>query len=111
MPYINQESRNMLASDIAGLCVTIDAVMSKDGSTARAGTLNYVVSTLLDLYYPDGSKYDDYNSAVGVLECIKLELYRRIVGKYEDLKIVQNGDVYRVKQEVKENREGGCCGS
>jgi len=33
---------------------------------------------------------------VGVLECAKLELYRRIAAPYEDEKIVETGDVYTV---------------
>jgi hypothetical protein len=38
-------------------------------------------------------KYFNYNRAVGVLECIKLEFYRRMVGPYEDTKIRESGDV------------------
>jgi broad-specificity NMP kinase len=38
-------------------------------------------------------KYHKYNAAVGVLECAKLELYRRLVSGYEDTKIIENGDV------------------
>jgi len=37
--------------------------------------------------------YQTYNDVIGVLECIKQELYRRFVSKYEDLKIKQNGDI------------------
>ena len=33
-------------------------------------------------------------SASGALECAKLEFYRRVVSKYEDQKILDNGDVY-----------------
>jgi len=40
-------------------------------------------------------KYDDYNTLIGVLENIKLELYRRKIIPYEDIKIKENGDVYR----------------
>jgi hypothetical protein len=42
------------------------------------------------LYPP---KYFNYNRAIGVLECIKLEFYRRMVGPYEDIKIKEAGDV------------------
>ena len=31
-----------------------------------------------------------------MLECAKLELYRRVAAPYEDEKIDQNGDVYDV---------------
>jgi len=33
-------------------------------------------------------------TVTGVLECAKLELYRRIAAPYEDTKIEENGDVY-----------------
>jgi len=31
---------------------------------------------------------------VGVLECAKMELYRRVAAPYEDKKKEENGDVY-----------------
>ena len=31
---------------------------------------------------------------MGALECAKLELYRRVAAPYEDVKIMENGDVY-----------------
>ena len=37
---------------------------------------------------------DELNAAIGVLECAKLELYRRVVAMYEDGKIKENGDVF-----------------
>jgi len=33
------------------------------------------------------------NDAIGALEGAKLELYRRVISKYEDKKIMENGDV------------------
>jgi hypothetical protein len=38
------------------------------------------------------------DEVVGVLECAKLEIYRRIAAPYEDKKIVENGDVYTVNK-------------
>ena len=61
----------------------------------NAGELNYVITTLLIGYlHSKGLSYQNINEVVGVLECAKQELYRRVVGKYEDQKIAQNGDVY-----------------
>jgi hypothetical protein len=37
------------------------------------------------------------NEAIGVLECAKLELYRRVAAPYEDEKIAESGDVYTVR--------------
>jgi hypothetical protein len=41
-------------------------------------------------------RYAHLNEAVGVLECAKLELYRRIAAPYEDDKRSETGDVYDV---------------
>jgi len=30
---------------------------------------------------------------IGVLECVKQEFYRRKVAPYEDIKIIENGDI------------------
>ncbi len=38
--------------------------------------------------------YADYNEVIGVLECVKLELYRKVISKYEDKKEKKNGTVY-----------------
>jgi len=45
---------------------------------------------LIGVYPP---KYFNYNRAMGVLESCKLEFYRRFVGRYEDKKIKENGDI------------------
>jgi hypothetical protein len=55
------------------------------------GELNYVVTKILKGVYP--LKYYHLNKAIGVLECIKLEFYRRVAAPYEDIKIKESGDV------------------
>jgi hypothetical protein len=37
--------------------------------------------------------YTNINAVIGVLECVKLELYRRLAASYEDKKVVENGDI------------------
>jgi hypothetical protein len=39
-------------------------------------------------------RYAHLNEAIGVLECAKLELYRRIAAPYEDRKMGETGEVY-----------------
>jgi len=39
-------------------------------------------------------KYSNLNELIGVLECAKLELYRRVAAPYEDEKALINGDVF-----------------
>jgi len=36
------------------------------------------------------------NEVIGVLECAKLELYRRVAAPYEERKRIENGEVYAV---------------
>lgn len=86
MPYIKQDRRNELDSAIENLA---DLVKRTD---QRAGDLNYTITSLLKQVFGE-MRYADHNEAIGVLECIKLEFYRRRTAPYEDIKIVQNGDV------------------
>jgi hypothetical protein len=59
------------------------------------GELNFVITDVIDDYLIRmGVTYTSINEVIGVLECAKLELYRRIVAPYEDHKKEQHGDVY-----------------
>lgn len=87
MPYINKNSRDFLDYIIDDL---IGAFNQHDIS--RDGSLNYVISSVINNLYD--TNYTDLNAAIGVLECAKMELYRRVVAPYEDTKIIENGDVY-----------------
>jgi Domain of unknown function (DUF6899) len=60
-----------------------------------AGELNYVLTRACITYLHDhGVTYATFNDIIGALECAKLEMYRRRVSPYENLKIEENGDVY-----------------
>lgn len=83
MPYIKEKARNELDTG------------SRPPETA--GELNYGVTALVDEYLiRKGVSYANINEAIGVLECAKLELYRRIAGPFEDFKRKHNGEVYNV---------------
>lgn len=75
-------------------------IKQKDRSSARvaprtAGELNYKFTDVIDVYLRShGFNYSSVNEVIGALECCKLELYRRIVGPYEDTKVTENGDVF-----------------
>lgn len=60
----------------------------------EAGELNYLVTELIKRYLGNKPNYQRYNDVLGALEGAKLELYRRQVAPYEDVKIGLNGDVY-----------------
>lgn len=59
------------------------------------GELNFQITSLMAAYLAHhGTSYATINDIVGAVEGAKLEFYRRIVGPYENTKIVANGDVY-----------------
>jgi len=80
MPYIKQEDR-------LGVSVMIPET---------PGELNYLLTRVIQDYIDErgGVSYTIINEVVGVLECAKLELYRRVAAPYEDEKCDENGDVY-----------------
>ena len=88
MPYIINTQREKIDTKIAELISAIESLPKSD----RAGILNYTFSSMIDKLY--GLKYSEINEAVGVLECIEQEYYRRVAAPYEDTKIEQNGDVF-----------------
>jgi hypothetical protein len=81
MPYIPQDDRTRIDGG---------------GAPSTAGELNYAVTKLVDawLVRKGGVRYAHLNEAIGVLECAKLELYRRLAAPYEDDKMRESGDVY-----------------
>jgi hypothetical protein len=79
MPYIPLVARERLA---------------ETASPLNAGELNYYLTvTCLEYLDEQGHNYTNYNTVIGALECAKLELYRRQVVPYEEIKITENGDV------------------
>ena len=88
MPYIKAEERKAYDEMLEELTRLLRNVPTE----SLDGHLNYIVTVLLKrLYAP---RYFNYNRAIGVLECVKQEFYRRVVAEYENEKIKENGDVY-----------------
>lgn len=88
MPYINTEEREQLDMFIADLSTALS------DSQDTAGNLNYTVTKLCHSFIDrHGLSYTNVNMLVGMLECAKLELYRRVAAPYETEKVVENGDV------------------
>ncbi len=83
MPYVTQSRRNT------------------NTPPEVAGDLHYDIARLIDAYlFARPGKpfnYQACNDVIGVLACAQAEVYRRIIGPYEDTKIEENGDVYSVK--------------
>ena len=91
MPYIPQEKRTIIDDKMKNIT---DHILHKD-TTTSIGEINYIITSLLNSYINKKQfNYDLCNNIIGVLECAKQELYRRVVAEYEDYKIQENGDVY-----------------
>lgn len=87
MPYIR-------AADKAGLHHILTEINHHEGGLTE-GELNYLLTRCVQSYLNRKSvSYAAYNSAIGALECAKLELYRRKIALYENDKAAVNGDVY-----------------
>lgn len=87
MPYIKPDNRKKYEKILEELVKILKALPPEEID----GELNYVVTKILKEIYP--LRYFHINKAVGVLECIKLEYYRRVAAPYEDSKIKESGDV------------------
>lgn len=90
MPYIDKQFRDQLDP----------TTVSREHLPMHASTpgeLNFQITRLVDRYILEsgGSSYAKINEVVGVLDCAKLEFYRRIATIYEDGKLAQNGDAYQ----------------
>ena len=85
MPYIDPDDQ---------------ARVSERREPRNAGELNYLITTTVDAYLNDPEietvRYARLNEVIGVLECAKLELYRRVVAQYENKKIAKLGDDHDV---------------
>lgn len=84
MPYIKQEDRKKFDIKLNELSNLINS----------DGELNYCVSIIVNkLLNKRGLNYQNLNNLIGSLECIKQEFYRTVVTPYENLKILENGDI------------------
>ena len=87
IPYIKPERRGKYEEVLKELTSILKALAVEEVD----GELNYVMTRILKEVYP--LRYFHLNKAIGVLECIKQEYYRRVAAPYEDIKIRESGDV------------------
>jgi hypothetical protein len=84
MPYIKQKDRPPLKTLAREAADKVEC----------AGDINYFMTEMIHAYIKrKGLKYANVNEVIGAIECMKLELYRKIAAPYEDEKIKENGDV------------------
>jgi ribosomal protein S3AE len=87
LPYIKPENRKKYDKVLKELVTMLKTLPAEEVD----GELNYIITKTLKEIYP--LRYFHINKAIGVLECAKLEFYRRVAAPYEDIKIKESGDV------------------
>lgn len=86
MPYIATDRREKLKEPLLGLLRSLTSLGPSPGD------VNYCVSVILKTFYdPAKHSYHGLNTAIGIVECAKMELYRKLAAPYEDTKEEQNG--------------------
>jgi len=87
MPYIPRIQRPRLDA--------FKTLLKEIEVSLTAGELNYLISSLVHAWLQKKEKigYAEMNEVMGVLECMKLELYRQVISPYEDKKKNDNGSV------------------
>jgi len=90
MPYLTDDARAKIDDHINGI---IDVLVNTDVSVP--GGLNYAICRVADgVTAAKGESYSIYNTLLGSVEAAKLEIYRRMVAPYEDVKCRANGEVF-----------------
>ena len=87
MPYIPNDQRPVLDDKMDDLINHLASLPLEE----QDGALNYTFTRIIRKIYP--RRYRHLNRALGVLSAVTQELYRRVIGPYEDEKIKENGDV------------------
>jgi hypothetical protein len=103
VPYIKQDLRDGLDKSIKKLSEDIANISNSDNIE---GIFNYIISSLLadkGVWSVQKFRYQHYNAMLGVLECVKQEIYRRLVSGYEDDCKMNNGDLSIFYQDTKQD--------
>ena len=83
MPYIEKQDRKQLQQRLPD----------------NAGELAYILSQDVDAYLATHKvNYAKYAEVIGVLETLKLEIFRRFTAPYEDAKHAHNGDAFTFQE-------------
>lgn len=85
MPYITKTDRQLYDVQID------DLVKQLEGHSI--GDINYVFSRIIWKLFNRSRSYGYGNALMGMLMCVAQEFYRRKLSKYEDEKIIANGDL------------------
>ena len=98
MPYLTEDARAKLDTHITALI----EVLLEEGISIPGG-LNYAICRVADgVTAAKGESYSLYNTFLGSVEAAKLEIYRRMVAPYENLKQKENGEVFTIRATPKD---------
>ena len=86
MPYIEPHRRKAIDPLLEPLL--------KEVHELPPGELNYIVTKIMINAMPSYTRYTAINELIGVLECAKLEFFRRVAVDHEEGVRWYNGDVY-----------------
>jgi len=84
MPYIQKFKKDILSRKIKNLM--------KDHMDTP-GEVTFAIYKIILEYSKKNPCYSTFAICTGILDCTKLEFYRKIVAPYEEKKIKENGDV------------------
>lgn len=90
MPYIKPFYRKAVDKQVCELTKLIKKHFSENDID---GVVNYMFCKILLKVLGDKPSYLRYERILGALECIKQELYRRVITPYEEEKKKENGDI------------------
>ena len=90
-PYIADSDRNRINPSLERLSASISV-----DPTKAAGEITYIISVLIARFFSHG-KYWQRSIGHGILECAKMELYRRVDATKEADAILRHGDLEELK--------------
>lgn len=104
MPYIKNIRRDVLKSVINEAKDKLKNLQHEPPKTVGTanpdepplcpGDLNYLITAICHEYIrAKGMSYQSFNDIMGVLRGVDVELYRTVIGPYEEVKRIQNGRV------------------
>lgn len=97
MPYIKDEDKEAMKDAIHDLFMFIDS----------KGDLNYAICELVGkVILETGVSYTNMSEKIDAVHDAETELRRRLLDSYEDLKIIENGDVPSFIQIIERMNEG-----
>ena len=90
MTYIERAIREEFDPEIDELIESIrEKFVSKEIANGADEVVNYIITRIVDCIYSNKT-YFEYNRALGILEAVKQEYYRRRVAEFEAQKMQSN---------------------